>query len=136
MVSNPNPPASMCWDRVHGLAVEANEGSFWKSYKENQYDPRLLRDGADMMKIVEKTKLVDVPEKGQSIFEELKTKYSGQLLWHWAVYKNTWLSNFSDNTLLNFNPPKAINGEIQGFFIPHNGKIALLMEWKEPKNDQ
>ena len=133
MVSNPNPPASMCWDRVHGLAVEANEGSFWKSYKENQYDPRLLRDGADMMKIVEKTKLVDVPEKGQSIFEELKTKYSGQLLWHWAVYENTWLSNFSDDTLLNFNPPKAINGEIQGFFIPHNGKIAILMEWKEPK---
>ena len=133
MVSNPNPPASMCWDRVHGLAVEANEGSFWKSYKENQHDPRLLRDGAVMMKIVEKTKLVDVPEKGQSIFEELKTKYSGQLLWHWAVYKNTWLSNFSDNTLLNFNPPKAINGEIQGFFIPHNGKIAILMEWKEPK---
>ena len=35
MVSNPKPPASMCWDRVHGLAVEANEGSFWKSYKEN-----------------------------------------------------------------------------------------------------
>ena len=133
MVSNTKPPASMYWDRVHGLAVEANEGSFWKSYKENQYDPRLLRDGADMMKIVEKTKLVDVPEKGQSIFEELKTKYSGQLLWHWAVYKNTWLSNFSDNTLLNFNPPKAINGEIQGFFIPHNGKIAILMEWKEPK---
>ena len=133
MVSNTKPPASMSWDRVHGLAVEANEGSFWKSYKENQYDPRLLRDGADMMKIVEKTKLVDVPEKGQSIFEELKTKYSGQLLWHWAVYKNTWLSNFSDNTLLNFNPPKAINGEIQGFFIPHNGKIAILMEWKEPK---
>jgi hypothetical protein len=89
-----------------------------------------------MKKIVEKTKLVDVPEKGQSIFERLKTEYSGQLLWHWAVYKNTWLSNFSDNTLLNFNPPKAINGEIQGFFIPHNGKIAFLMEWKEPKNDQ
>ena len=133
MVSNTKPPASMCWDRVHGLAVEANEGSFWKSYKENQHDPRLLRNGAVMMKIVEKTKLVDVPEKGQSIFEELKTKYSGQLLWHWAVYKNTWLSNFSDNTLLNFNPPKAINGEIQGFFIPHNGKIAILMEWKEPK---
>ena len=35
MVSNTKPPASMYWDRVHGLAVEANEGSFWKSYKDN-----------------------------------------------------------------------------------------------------
>jgi hypothetical protein len=90
-----------------------------------------MRDGSGMTKIVGKTKMVEVSEKGQSIFKELKTKYLGQLLWHWAVYKNTWLSSFLDNTLLNFKPPKAINGEIQGFFIPHNGKIAIQMDWKE-----
>jgi hypothetical protein len=105
-------------------------------------------------KFVEKSKIVEVPKKGQEIFkglaEELNirdayvllgidqqsidTRRSRMLLWQWAVYNNSWLSSFMDNTLMNFNPPKAINREIQGFFVPHgDNSVAIKMEWKEPK---
>jgi len=85
-----------------------------------------------MTKIVHKTKIVAVPEKGQEIFKQLSTQYKSQLLWFWAVDNNSWLDSFMSNTLINFSPPKAVNREVQAFWVPHNGGIAIQLEWKEP----
>jgi len=86
-----------------------------------------------MTKIVYKTKIVDVPDKGQKIFKRLSNQYKGRLLWNWSIWNDSYLSNFLDNTVMNFNPPKAINREIQSCFVPRNGRLAVQMDWKEPK---
>jgi len=78
-------------------------------------------------------KCVLIPEKGQAIFKELSKQYSSDMLWLWAVYSDPFLSKCMEREITNLNPPKAIRGEVEGYFYSHGDQIAIEMVWREPK---
>jgi hypothetical protein len=93
----------------------------------------------DLVKRVKKktvTKYIPFPPDVMEEFEKLKTAsadWRSMMFWNSDLYCNKKTEKFLNNCLANEKPPKAINGEVSAYFIMHNDKPCVLLEWDEPK---